>query len=80
MPYGLKKLPETFVRLMEQVIRGLLFKEVVYLNDIIDYADIPKEHLRRLLPSLRDWKMKQDEAIQVFPDAETSQILFKILV
>ena len=49
MPFGLRNAPATFVKLMEQVLRGLLFKKfIIYLDDIIVYTDTPEKHLRRL--------------------------------
>lgn len=49
MPFGLCNAPATFERLMEHVLRGLLWKQcVVYLDDIIVFSNSFEEHIERL--------------------------------
>ena len=49
MPFGLCNAPATFERLMENVLRGLLRKIcLVYLDDVIVFANSPEELLDRL--------------------------------
>lgn len=49
MPFGLKTAPNTFQRLMDQVLSGLQGIELfVYMDDIIIYANSIEEHTRKL--------------------------------
>ena len=49
MPFGLTYAPATFQRLMESCLGDMHLKWVIiYLDDIIIFAKIPKEHLQRL--------------------------------
>ena len=49
MPFGLKNAPATFQRLMNNVLRGLIGKELfVYLDDVVVYSCTLAEHERRL--------------------------------
>ena len=49
LPFGLTNGPATFQRLMERVLRGLQWKILVlYLDDIIVFADTFLEHMLRL--------------------------------
>ena len=49
LPYGLCNSPVTFMRTVNQVLRGLLFKTcVVYVDDLIVYSRNMKEHLAHL--------------------------------
>ena len=49
MPFGLANAPATFQRLMENCLGKLhLSRCIIYLDDIIVFADNPKDHLRRL--------------------------------
>lgn len=49
LPFGLCNAPATFERLMERVLKGILFKTcLVYLDDIIVFGPSFDEHLARL--------------------------------
>ena len=49
MPFGLCNAPATFQRLMERVLRGLQWEvAVLYIDDIIVFADTVESHLQRL--------------------------------
>ena len=49
MPFGLTAAPATFQRLMDTVLKGLLWKNVmVYLDDIIIYSENWKDHIQAL--------------------------------
>lgn len=49
LPFGLCNAPATFERLMERVLKGILFKTcLVYLDDIIVFGPSFDEHLIRL--------------------------------
>ena len=49
MPFGLTSAPATFQRLMNTVLRGLLWEKVmVYLDDIIIYTKTWREHMATL--------------------------------
>ena len=49
MPFGLVNAPATFERLIETVLRGLQWQHcLVYLDDIIVFANSPKEKVERL--------------------------------
>lgn len=49
MPFGLCNAPATFERLMERILHGLTWQIcLVYLDDIIVYANTFDEHLERL--------------------------------
>lgn len=54
MPFGLTSAPATFQRLMDTVLAGLLWKQVmVYLDDIIVYSETWDEHIAALDEVLR---------------------------
>ena len=49
MPFGLCNAPATFERLMEMILRGLLWKRcLVYIDDIIVYGKTFPENLQNL--------------------------------
>ena len=49
MPFGLTAAPATFQRLMDTVLKGLLWKNVmVYLDDIIIYSKSWRDHIQAL--------------------------------
>ena len=49
MPFGLCNAPSTFERLMERVLAGLQWETVlVYLDDVIVFAQTVEEELQRL--------------------------------
>ena len=58
IPFRLKNAPATFQRLMDRLLTGLQGIELfVYMDDIVIYANSPKEHtekLKRLLARLKD--------------------------
>ena len=45
MPFGLTNAPATFQRLMDLVLTGMLWKCIVYLDDIIVFTNTVEEHL-----------------------------------
>lgn len=62
MPFGLKKAPATFQRLMDLVLTGLQGEELfVYMDDIVVYASSLEEHERKyntLIQRLREANFK----------------------
>lgn len=58
MPFGLKNVPATFQRLMDQVLVGLQGTELfVYMDDIVVYASSLQEHdikIKILMNRLRE--------------------------
>lgn len=62
MPFGLKNVPATFQRLMNQVLLGLQGSEMfVYLDDIVLYASSLQEHenkFTKLAERLRNANLK----------------------
>src|ERR1051325_9737518 len=49
MPFGLTNAPATFQHLMDEVLRDLLYQEViVYMDDINIYSDTFEKHLKML--------------------------------
>jgi hypothetical protein len=49
MPFGLCNAPATFQRLMENVLQGLQWEiAVLYIDDVVVFADSVDEHLERL--------------------------------
>merc|ERR1711893_475738 len=62
MPFGLCNAPSTFQRLMEKVLKGLIWKSVVvYLDDIVIYSktiDDHMVHLRQVLDRFKEHQLK----------------------
>ena len=51
MPFGLKNAPSTFQRVMDNILRNLIFKEkicLVYMDDIIIFSPNLNEHIKHL--------------------------------
>jgi len=77
MPFGLCNAPATFERLMEIVLRGLLWKgSMVYIDDIICYGTSFAEvlvHLKEVLTRISEAKLKlKPKKCELFK----SQLLF----
>lgn len=47
MPFGLRNAPQTFQRVMDQILRGLSFA-FVYIDDILIASNTCEEHLQHL--------------------------------
>lgn len=62
MPFGLRNAPATFQRLMDLILRDLLYNTcLVYLDDIVIYSTSLDEHvekLRKVLERLRQHNLK----------------------
>ena len=49
MPFGLTNAPATFQRLMNEILKDDLFKQVIiFLDDLLVYSETPAEHLEHL--------------------------------
>ena len=66
LPFGLSTAPATFQKLMHQILEGLIFKGVVvYLDDILIYAECQEIHDRLLFEV---FKRIQEAGLKINPE------------
>jgi hypothetical protein len=62
MPFGLLNAPNTFMRLMDEVLKDFIGKFViVYLDDILIFNKTEAEHLKHLVAVMR--RLRQDKLL-----------------
>ena len=61
MPFGLTNAPNTFIRLMNEILRAFIGRFVVlYIDDILIYSksyELHFDHLRAIFNALRDARL-----------------------
>ena len=62
IPFGLTHVPNTFMRLMNEVLKSFLGKIVImYLKDILIFSQIREEHLSHIWQV--PWRLSQEKLL-----------------